>query len=119
MKISRRSIFSVFAAGFGLGLTATLTAKKKKEPPTRSVKGEVTDESEDPLRGVVQLKNTRTLDVKSFHLDPRGKYYFHGLDPNVDYQIKAMAQGYKSRTRTISTFDNRMELNYNFRLKKQ
>ena len=54
---------------------------KKKEAPTRSVNGLVTDEAEVALHAVVQLKNMRTLDVKSFHTDDAGKYYFYGLDP--------------------------------------
>ena len=41
--------------------------KKKKKERTRTVKGLVTDLRENPIRGaVVQLKNTRTLVVKSF-----------------------------------------------------
>ncbi len=91
--------------------------KKKKEKPSRSVKGQITDESEDGIRGIVQLKNTRTLDVKSFHTTDEGEYYFHGLDLNIDYEIKALAEGRRSRTRTISSFDSRTELIYNFKLK--
>lgn len=92
--------------------------KKKKEKPTRSVRGQVTDESEEGLRGIVQLKNTRTLEVKSFHTSDEGAYYFHGLDPNIDYELKAVAEGMQSRTRTVSSFDSRAELIYNFKLKR-
>ena len=92
--------------------------KKKKKEKTRTVKGLVTDERENPIRGaVVQLKNTRTLVVKSFFSTPEGKYYFHNLDPNVDYEIKAKYNDATSRVRTVSTFDNRPELIYNFRIK--
>lgn len=91
--------------------------KKKKEKPSRSVKGQIINESEDGIRGIVQLKNTRTLDVKSFHTTKEGEYYFHGLDLNIDYQIKALAEGKQSRTRTISSFDSRTELIYNLKLK--
>ena len=92
--------------------------KNKKKEKTRTVKGLVTDERENPIRGaVVQLKNTRTLVVKSFFSTPEGKYYFHNLDPNVDYEIKAKYNDATSRVRTVSTFDNRPELIYNFRIK--
>jgi Carboxypeptidase regulatory-like domain len=88
------------------------------ERPTRSVKGLVTDEQENPLEGaVVQLKNTKTLQVKSFITDKDGSYYFHGLDTNVDYQLNARMGGTVSRTRTVSTFDDRKEVVYNFELK--
>ncbi len=93
-------------------------AKKKKEKPTRSVTGLVWDQIENPIAGaVVQLKNTRTLQVKSFITQEKGSYYFHGLDPNVDYQLTAQYEGVRSRTRTLSTFDDRKEVIYNFKLK--
>lgn len=89
----------------------------QKEPPTRSVKGLVTDQAEQPLAtAVVQLKNTKTLQVKSFIADDKGAYYFHGLDPNVDYELKAQFKGVASRTRTVSSFDDRREVIYNFEL---
>lgn len=92
--------------------------KKRKKKRTRTVKGLVTDKQENPIRGaIVQLKNTRTLVVKSFFSVSNGSYYFHNLDPNVDYQIKVKHQGNTSRTRTVSAFDVRPELIYNFRLK--
>ena len=93
--------------------------KKKKVDPTRSVKGQVTDEHEEGIRGIVQLKHTRTLEVKSFHTNDNGDYYFHGLDPNVDYELKALAEGRQSKTRTVSSFDSRRELIYNFELKSE
>lgn len=91
--------------------------KKKKEDPTRSVRGQVTDEHEEGVRAIVQLKNTRTRDVKSFHTNDAGEYYFHGLDLSIDYELKALAEGMQSRTRTVSSFDSRTELTYNFKLK--
>lgn len=122
MQVTRRKLWIVIAGavispsgraqfpGFG---------KKKKEDPTRSVKGQVTDEHEEGIRAIVQLKNTRTLDVKSFHTNDVGEYYFHGLDLNVDYELKALAEGRQSKTRTVSSFDSRTELIYNFRLKPE
>ena len=104
------------SAALGQGI---LDKYKKKEAPTRSVNGLVTDEAEVALHAVVQLKNMRTLDVKSFHTDDAGKYYFYGLDPNIDYELRAYADGYEARVRKISSFDDRMELFYAFALKKE
>ena len=96
----------------------SLAKKKKKEKPTRSVTGLVWDQMENPIAGVVvQLKNARTLQVKSFITQEKGSYYFHGLDPNVDYQLTAQYEGVRSRTRTLSTFDDRKEVIYDFKLK--
>jgi len=100
-----------------LALALSVPLAAQKEAQTRSVKGLVTDQSEAPLAGaVVQLKNTKTLQVKSFIADDKGSYYFHGLDPNVDYELKAQYEGVASRTRTVSSFDDRREVIYNFEL---
>ena len=119
MVVSRRHLILVAAALSAPSVRGQFRGfrKKKKEKPSRSVKGQITDEFEDGVRGIVQLKNTRTLDVKSFHTNEEGEYYFHGLDLNIDYEIKALAEGRQSRTRTISSFDSRTELIYNFKLK--
>lgn len=99
-------------------LIAAGSAPAQDDRPMRSVKGIVTDQNENPIEGaVVQLKNTKTLQVKSFIADRDGSYYFHGLDTNVDYEIKARAGDVVSRTRTVSTFDDRREVIYNFELK--
>jgi hypothetical protein len=103
----------------GVLLAAGAPALAQDDRPTRSVKGLVTDEQENPIEGaVVQIKNTKTLQVKSFITDRDGSYYFHGLDTNVDYQLKARLGEAMSRTRTVSTFDDRKEVVYNFELKK-
>ena len=99
-------------------VAAAIPAVGQDERPTRSVNGVVTNEQEDPIEGaVVQLKNTKTLQVKSFITNQDGGYYFHGLDTNVDYQLKARSGNVESRTRTVSTFDDRREVVYNFELK--
>jgi hypothetical protein len=103
----------------GILLAAGAPALAQDDRPTRSVKGLVTDENENPIEGaVVQLKNTKSLQVKSFITDRDGSYYFHGLDTNVDYQLNARSGDAVSRTRTVSTFDDRREVVYNFELKK-
>jgi two-component SAPR family response regulator len=103
----------------GILLAAGAPALAQDDRPTRSVKGLVTDEQENPIEGaVVQIKNTKSLQVKSFITDRDGSYYFHGLDTNVDYQLKARSGDVVSRTRTVSTFDDRKEVVYNFELKK-
>ncbi len=119
MQTDRRSLLLI--AAFALLPPARAQfpgfGKKKKEDPTRTVKGQVMDEHEVGIRAVVQLKNLRTQEMKSFHTNDEGKYYFNGLDLGVDYEIKALADGFQSKTRTVSTFDSRTELIYNFELK--
>jgi Carboxypeptidase regulatory-like domain len=111
---------AIMAFVCGLVLAAAVPAMAQDERPTRSVKGLVTDAKENPIEGaVVQLKNTKTLQVKSFITDKGGNYYFHGLDQNVDYELKARSGDVVSRTRTVSTFDDRKEVVYNFELKTE
>ena len=112
---------SILIAAFGVFPAAlALHAAKEDEKPTRTVKGLVTDEAERPIpQAVVQLKNTRTMDVKSYYTDAQGRFYFAGLDPNVDYEIKAAAKGLQEKTRRVSSFDDRMELFYEFNLKPE
>ncbi len=110
--------FALTAAVLGPSLTAA--DKKKKEAPTRVVKGIVTDENDMPLnQAVVQLKNTRTLDVRSYYVRDDGRYYFSGLDLNTDYEVRAFLDGYQEKTRRVSAFDDRMELFYQLELKPE
>ncbi len=53
--------------------------KKKGEAATRTVQGTVADAEEKPITGaVVQLKDMRTLQVRSFISQENGAYHFSG-----------------------------------------
>src|SRR5262249_58618146 len=98
----------------GVGLLLCLASaifsadKKSDDDKLRMVQGAVTDAQEGPVVGaVVQLKNNKTLQVRSFITQENGAYQFHGLDPNVDYSLKAEYQGASSPVRTLSAFDSR------------
>jgi hypothetical protein len=97
--------------------TLAFGQKKSKEPPEKSVSGIVTDESGQPVPGaIVQLKNLKTLQVRSFIAKDMGDYYFQGLATDVDYELKANANG-KSVTKTLSSFDSHTEAKINLQLK--
>ncbi len=107
----------LLAVVMGISLLAPAAAQSKKDRQQRSVQGIVTDAQENPLaKAVVQLKNTKTLQVKSFYTDEKGAYRFHGLDPDLDYQVKAEFGDARSPSRTVSTFDSRREVIVNFKL---
>ena len=90
--------------------SAGFSADKKDEDKLRMVQGEVTEAQGNPVVGaVVQLKNNKTLQVRSFITQENGTYQFHGLDPNVDYALKADYQGASSSTKTLSSFDSRKQ----------
>jgi hypothetical protein len=92
-------------------------AQKKKDSSTRSVVGVVTGPDEKPVTGaVVQLKDTKTKQVRSFYTQEKGDYYFHELSTDVEYELSASFQGASSNTRTLSVFDSRKEAVLNLKL---
>lgn len=92
--------------------------QKKASATERPVSGFVTDADGKPVSGaVVQLKNTRTLQVRSFITRDKGDYYFSGLSKDVDYEIKAQANGHASPSKTLSSFDTRPAPTMNLQLK--
>jgi hypothetical protein len=83
----------------------------------RNVTGQVLSKADQPLsEAIVYLKNTKTLTIKSFITEKDGGYRFHGLTPNVDYEIYAEYQGQKSCAKTLSSFDNRNNVTLNIRI---
>src|SRR5437773_649567 len=108
MKVIRRTTFAVLALICCASMVLALQKNKAEDDKLRIVEGSVTDAQENPIVGaVVQLKNSKTLQVRSFITQENGSYQFHGLDPNVDYTLKAEHQGASSAVRTLSAFDSR------------
>lgn len=103
-------------------VAAGVLAAKKKNPEDslRSVRGTVSDSSDVPvISAIVQLKNTKTLQIRSFITQDRGVYYFNGLSPDVDYEVRADYQGASSSTKTVSSFDSRKDVILNLKLAKK
>lgn len=120
-----RRLLAVFplALAVALWLSPQLLAQakdKKEDATVRSVQGVVTDEAGTPVVGaVVLLKNTKTLQIRSFITQPEGAYAYHGLSTNVDYELKAEYKGASSDVRTLSVFDSRKKAILNLKLKKK
>ncbi len=92
---------------------------RDREPQPKSVTGQVTNAAGQPIpEAIVYLKNTKTLTVKTFIADQSGTYQFHGLSPNVDYDLYAEHHGQRSDTRTVSQFDSRTNLTIHLKIKK-
>lgn len=92
--------------------------EQKKAAVERPVKGVVTDADGKPVVGaIVQLKNTRTLQVRSFITKDKGEYYFAGLSKDIDYELKAQFSGKASKPRTLSSFDTKPEPVLNLEIK--
>ena len=118
----RRTGFAVLAALFLSGCMSFGSAfADKKNPETanqRSVQGAVTDAKDNPVSGaVVYIKNSKTLQIRSFVTKDQGTYYFHSLSPDVDYELHAESNGATSPNKTLSSFDSRKEAIINLKLK--
>jgi len=93
---------------------ATLSATDQK---TRSVQGTVTAQDDSLVVGaVVYLKNTKSLQIRSFFTQKDGTYYFHDLSPDIDYELKAEFSGASSSAHTLSSFDSRKVATINLKL---
>jgi hypothetical protein len=109
------ALLAAVPAAFGQG-------KKKGDSSndTRTVQGVVSSPEDMPVAGaVVQLKNTKTLQIRSFITQPNGSYFFNGLSTDVDYELKAESQGASSPVKTLSSFDSRKAAVLNLKLSKK
>jgi hypothetical protein len=108
MKHFRWTISAVALLWLCLPVTSPAQRGLSDETAVRSVEGIVADGSGSPIEGaVVQLKNVKSLQIRSFVTQADGKYQFQGLSFSVDYELKATHGGKSSGAKTLSTFDSR------------
>ena len=70
-------------------------------------------------KAVVQLKNTKTLQIRSFITQEDGSYHFAGLSTDVEYQLKADHEGATTSWKTLSVFNSKKTAVINLKLNKQ
>ncbi len=91
--------------------------KKGSDDESRTVQGTVTMTDGTLATGAeVQLKNTKTLQVRSYVTQKDGTYFFHGLNSNTDYEVKAQVSGVWSSTRTVSSYDSRKDVRLDLKI---
>jgi len=99
-----------FAAIIATAPQSALYAQKNKGPAEKSISGTVTKEDGTPVEGaVVQLKNLKSLQIRSFISTDKGQFFFNGLGTDADYEVTAKSADGKltSNKRTLSAFDSR------------
>jgi len=104
------------------GLLAQKKTKeeRREEANSRTVQGLVSGPDEKPIPGaVVQLKDMRTLQVRSFITQEDGTYHFSGLKGDIEYQLTAKSGDTSAGPKTLSIFDSRKEAILNFKLDKK
>src|SRR5258708_20092508 len=106
--------FSIIRAA----LLAQDNKKLKDDPNARFVQGVVTATGKPASGAVVQLKDTKTLQIRSYVTHDDGEYHFAGLSTNVDYELKAdTPSGQSSGTKRLSNFDGRKTAIVNLQVK--
>ena len=107
-------------AGFAVVLLLLACAPAgfaQKESATRTVEGSVTNPDDSAAAGaVVQIKNLKSLQIRSFITKEDGTYHFFELSPDVDYELKADFKGASSGPKTLSSFDSRKKATINLKL---
>lgn len=89
-----------------------------QDSTTRSVQGIVSDQSGKPVaNAAVLLKDTKSLQIRSFRTGGDGAYHFAGLSQNVEYQLKADAGGSTSGWKTLSVFNSKKVATIDLKLK--
>jgi len=127
MRLIATFLLGIFILSFVTGAFAQInkqpplfgSSRKEKgeDENVRSVQGLVRDPSDVPVEGaVVQLKDTKTLRVRSFITQEDGTYRFHGLSTEVDYELKASHKELESDVRRLSVFDSRKVAVINLKL---
>jgi hypothetical protein len=102
-----------FALALALGVAFEARAQdekknKKEEATLRSVQGTVFDKDDKPVVGaVVQLKDVRTMQMRSYISKANGEYHFSSLKIDDDYELEARNDNLTSGPKKISIFDNR------------
>lgn len=75
---------------------------------TRTVHGTVLDNDGETIKGaVVQMKDVPSRMIRSFITQDDGAFQFMGLNPDIDYELRAHWGGRWSGKKMVSRFDSR------------
>lgn len=89
-------------------------------PDTRVIEGTVTDAHGAPVSGaVVLLKDTKTLQIRSYIANKDGKYQFYGLSTDINYELRAETSQMTSPTKLISVFDSKKVTKLDLKIKQK
>ena len=94
-------------------------AESRQDTNVRQVEGTVSDGAGQAVdRAVVQLKDTKSLQIQSYITDAAGRYHFAGLSTDIEYQLKADHNGATSGWKTLSLFNTKRVATINLKLKR-
>ena len=119
IKLAALCLYVALTASTFTGTAAFAQSKKEKaeEAKVRPIEGVVRDSDDNIVDGaVVQLKNLKSLQVRSFITKEDGRYIFRGLDINIDYELRAEGKGGSAPPKRLLVFDDRRKPVINFKL---
>jgi hypothetical protein len=124
LALSRWLLLAIFCA-----LLLNAQFPSQVEPPvvgppgatlTRTIQGYVLDSKGAPVpNAVVLLKDTKTLEVRTYLAGKDGAYHFYGLSFDINYELRAQANGFTSPEKTVSVFDSHKVVKLDLKLKKK
>lgn len=92
-------------------------AESTKVPTLRTIEGMVCSKEGAPIQGaVVYLQDSKSLAVKSYLSDAQGQFHFRQLSMSADFDLWAELNGRRSKTKSISQFNSKTNLNFKLRL---
>jgi hypothetical protein len=87
---------------------------------TRTIEGRVLNSQGASVPGaVVLLKDSKTLQVRSYIAQTNGTYHFFGLSTEVNYTLRAEDHGMTSKQKTVSVFDSHREVKLDLKLSQE
>jgi len=90
---------------------------KPRDTTVRNVEGLVSLPGGAPAAGaVVQIKNLKNLQIRSYITQENGKYIFQNLSTSIDYELSARHNDTESPKRTLTVFDTRLDAIVNLQL---
>jgi carboxypeptidase family protein len=110
------TLILIFACASILGAQS----KKEGNSSFRTLQGTVQDANGNPVeQAVVQLKDSRTLQVLSFITKSDGAYHFANLKTEIEYEVKGSHGGLSTDWKRVSVFDTRKVVIVNLKLEKK
>jgi len=117
-KPVRVACIAILLLGVGLSAQKKNQSATNQGGNTRNLEGFVSDPSgQHVAKAVVQLKNTKNLQIRSYITQDDGSYHFMGLSADVEYAVKAEHDGAASSWKNLSIFDSKKTPVINLKLK--
>ena len=120
LRLTRRVLLGSILGCVLYGSSTEFNVGKEKVPPTKSIRGHVTDRKKNSIIGAkVFIKNLNKKTTTILVTDQNGLYSVFGLDPKADYEVHAEHGRFVSETRTVSSFLDRFDNVFNFELSEE